>query len=75
MEYIRLKNKRNMSFEEFRVPAINPTYPECKTFYRIDVHGLKNKWQAESSPNEFEMVKAQSFIYPDVDTAQFMIRK
>jgi len=64
-----------MTFEEFRALAQNPQYPEGKSVYRIDVHRLKHKPQADSCLSEFEVVRTQSFIYPDLDTVRFMIRR
>lgn len=64
-----------MTFDEFKALAQNPTYPGGKSVYRIDVHRFKHKPQTDSCPTEFEVEKTQSFIYPDLDTVQFMLRR
>lgn len=64
-----------MTFYEFKALALNPPYPENKSVYRIDVHRFKHKPQAGSYTTKFEVVRTQSFIYPDLDTVQFMIRR
>lgn len=64
-----------MTFEEFRALALNPPYPEGKSIYRIDVHRFKYTPQPDSHPNEFEVIKTQSFIYPDFEAVEFMIRR
>ena len=52
-----------------------PVIPEGKSVYRIDVHRFKHQPQSDSYPTKFEVVRTQSFIYPDFDTVQFMLRR
>lgn len=64
-----------MTLDEFKAFAQNPPYREGKSVYRIYVHRFKHKPQAGSYPTKFEVVNTQSFIYPDFDSVQFMIRR
>ena len=64
-----------MTFEEFKALAQNLPFPEGKSVYRIDVHRFKHQPQSDSYPTKFEVVMTQRFIYPDLDTALFMLRR
>ena len=64
-----------MTFEKFKALAQNPPYPEGKSVYRIDVHRFKHQPHSDSYPTKFEVVMTESFIYPDFDTVQFMLRR
>lgn len=64
-----------MTLDEFKALAQNPPYPEGKSVYRIDVHRFKYQPQANNHQNVFEVEMTQSFIYPDLDTVQFMLRR
>ena len=61
-----------MTFEEFKVFAMNPQYPDEKVIYRMDLHYVENKGTSET---EFSVSKRRSFLYPDFKAVEFMLKR
>lgn len=61
-----------MTFEEFKVFALNPQYPDEKVIYRMDLHYVENKGTSET---EFSVSKRRSFLYPDFKAVEFMLKR
>lgn len=61
-----------MTFEEFKVFALNPQYPDDKVIYRLDLYYIGNKGSSET---EFSVSKRRSFLYPDFKAVEFMLKR
>ena len=65
-----------MTFEEFRELALHPPYIEQESVYRVDLHCYgKSSVERETTVSRFEVRRAQSFVFPDLNYAQEKLNK
>ena len=77
MEFLKAKNiieilPINMTFNDFEALALNPQYLHDKVVYRVDLHYIMETGKNEL---EFAVSKRHSFLYPDLKTVEFMMKR
>ncbi|MCH5214354.1 MAG: hypothetical protein J1E97_04110 [Muribaculaceae bacterium] len=61
-----------MNFEEFKSLALNPQYLHDNVVYRVDLHYIVEPGKNDL---EFSVSKRHSFLYPDLKTVEFMLKR